>query len=307
MKSERLAILMPVWHGYRALVPLSLSLLDKYWPGHPPVILGGLTSEEAGAANHVPVTDPARRGNWSWMLRDAATQVAAQGFTHVYLIAEEHVPLGPCNTDALENTLPRWLSELGAAYISLMGWDNRRYPSKSPRLPAAHGHMMHLTGEGDPRFHLHPALWRLDVLLRCCELALRDPAKNGSAWHFEKVNDKTTADLDPAWKSGCYQIAARELSLKPQTPLSRASAKLERFTFNKLMALYPHVRPQSLANSLSRRVGFDNFLCDGPYPMFYSGLMVKGGINPYAARYLEKTADGRDILRRLRELMPPKS
>lgn len=307
MKSDALAILMPVWHGYRALVPLSLSLLDKYWPGHPPVILGGLTAEEAGTANHVPVSDPARRGNWSWMVRDAASQVAARGFTHVYLIAEEHVPLGPCNVPALEKTLPQWLEDLDAVYISLMGWDNRRYPSKSSLLPADHGRMMHLTRAGDPRFHLHPALWRLDVLLRCCELALRDPAKNGSAWHFEKVNDKSAADLDPAWKAGCYQIAARELSLKSPTPLGAASARVERFVFNKLMALYPFIRPQSLANSLSHLARFDDVFCDGPYPMFYSGLMVKGGENPYAASFLERTADGRDILRRLRELMPPKA
>ncbi len=177
---------MPVWHGYRWLVPLSLSLIEENWESHPPLFLGGLTTGEAAGKGHVPVSDVSQRNNWSWMVLDAARQVAAKGFTHVYLIAEEHVPLDLCNERVLNETLPHWMDQLGAVYISLMGWDNRRYPSKSPLLPEKYARMMHLRGVGDPRFHLHPALWRLDVLIRCCELALRDPAKNGSAWHFEK-------------------------------------------------------------------------------------------------------------------------
>ncbi len=38
--------------------------------------------------------------------------------------------------------------------------------------------------------------------------------------------------------------------------------------------------------------------------MFYSGLMVKGGPNPYAVKFLQKSESGREVLRRMRELMP---
>ena len=69
-------------------------------------------------------------------------------------------------------------------------------------------------------------------------------------------------------------------------------ATAERFAFNKLMALYPHIRPRRAANAFAKAMGFDNFFCRGPYPMFYSGLMVKGGLNPYAARFLRRTAEG---------------
>ena len=63
---EDLCILMPVWRDYAWLAPITLDLLDKYWPAHPPVFLLGLTGEQAGAMPHFPTTDPTRVGNWSW-------------------------------------------------------------------------------------------------------------------------------------------------------------------------------------------------------------------------------------------------
>ena len=228
--------------------------------------------------------------------RDGARQIVDMGYRRAYLIPEEHVSLGPCHQQHLNETLPAWMEELEAAYIGLMGWDNRRYCSKSPLLSARHGRMMHLRSPGDPRFHLHPALWRLDVLCACAELAQRDEAKCGSAWHFEKANEKANADLKHEWKQACYQIAARRLALDPSGATSAILATAERFAFNKLMALYPHIRPRRAANAFTKAMGFDNFFCRGPYPMFYSGLMVKGGLNPYAARFLRRTAEGRRLL-----------
>lgn len=297
--SGKLCILVPVWHSYRWMAPLTIELLDKYWPSHPPVYFAGLTAEEAGALPHVPVSDPSRRSNWSWMTGDAVSQIAKLGFERVYLIAEEHLPLGPCEETHLNETLPCWMGELDAAYISLMGWDNRRYTSRSPRLSRKFGCMMHLCGVGDPRFHLHPALWRLDVLQRCCELAQRDKSQRGSAWHFEKVNDKLEVPLDEKWKKGCYQISALRLAPGGRGMVAGVSAAVERFVFNKLMALYPRIPSRKAANAFALRVGFDNFFCDGPYPMFYSGLMAKGGINRYAAAFLRKTPEGRKLISRV--------
>jgi len=296
-------ILVPVWHQYRWLVPLTFRLLDEHWPDHPPMFFAGLTAAEAGALPHVPVSDPERRANWSWMTGDGVRQVAEKGYRKIYLIAEEHVPLRDCHAGHLNETLPRWMDELSASYIGLMGWDNRRYPSRSPLLPSSHGCMMHLTGAGDPRFHLHPGLWRTEVLAACCALAEKD--KNGSAWNFEKVNDKLDAPHAAAWKQGCYQIAARRLSLRPGSPAARLARSAERFVFNKLMALYPHIPDRNAANAYARAVGFDDFFCDGPYPMFYSGLMAKGIINPYCEKFLRRTPEGAALLAELKRAKTP--
>jgi hypothetical protein len=299
--SRELCILVPVWHQYRWLAPLTFRLLEAQWPDHPPIYFAGLTSDEAGSLPHVPVSDVGRRTNWSWMTGDGMRQISEKGYDLVYLIAEEHVPLGPCHPKHLNETLPQWLDELSASYIGLMGWDNRRYPSRSPRLSASRGCMMHLNGPGDPRFHLHPALWRGEALAACCALAGRNPDKNGSAWHFEKVNDKLDAPLEERWKRGCYQVAARRASLRPPGRAALLGGCVERFVFNKLMALYPHIPGQGIADAYAHAVGFDDFFCDGPYPMFYSGLMVKGSINPYCEKFLRRTPEGTALLAELRK------
>jgi hypothetical protein len=42
---------------------------------------------------------------------------------------------------------------------------------------------------------------------------------------------------------------------------------------------------------LSKAIGFDNFFYEGPFPMFYSGVMAGGRVNPVFLRYLQKRED----------------
>jgi len=296
--SERLGILVPVWPGYRWIAPFTAKLLKEFWPSHPPLRFGGLTAEEAGELPILAHEPQGDRKNWTLMLREAVRNMRIEGFAWIYLIAEEHVPLAPCSERNLNETLPALAREMDAVYISLMGWDNRRYTSKSPVV--GRYQMKHLEREGDPRFHLHPALWRLDVLEACCDLALQDATKNGSAWHFEKINDPLNSPHPAKWKTQCYQICGDELA----QPVPSSSAKFLHRTgcaiFHKLMALYPLIPSKSLANSYARWVGFDDFFFCGPYPMFYSGLMAKGSLNAYFVKFAQRSSHGRGLLEQLR-------
>ena len=236
------------------------------------------------------------------MVLDGVKQMRGRGFDFVYLVAEEHVPLAPCHEEHLNVTLPRLMSDLPAVYISLMGWDNRRFPSRSPVLSAARHKFKHLVGAGDPRFHLHPALWRIDVLQACCELALEDTGKKGSAWHFEKINDRERGRHPAEWKSQCYQIHSASLSLHKPSAFRRVASSLEIFIFRKMMALAPLIPNSRLAGYYARAVGFDDVYCEGPYPMFFSGIMAKGRINPYLVKKLCRSADGRMMLDEIMQL-----
>ncbi len=128
--------------------------------------------------------------------------------------------------------------------------------------------MMHLVKPLAPRFHLHPALWHLGALERCCEISLRNGDGNGSAWHFEKTCEKPDADLPPEWKSGCYQIAAHALASR-RSSLRTASTLTERWIFNRLMALAPWLPNHRWAERYFRLLGMDDVFCDGPYPMIF--------------------------------------
>ncbi len=296
-------ILIPVWHSYRWMAPLTLRWLDRFWPSHPPVWFCGL--DRGGDLPSFPVSSGTDLTNWSAMVLDGVKQMRSMGFEFVYLVAEEHVPLATCNEEHLNVTLPRLMGCLPAVYISLMGWDNRRFSSRSPVLPASCYKFKHLVGTKDPRFHLHPALWRIDALQTCCELALEDAGKMGSAWHFEKINSRGSGCHSPEWKLQCYQIHSAALRLIKPSAFRHAASSFENFIFNKLRALVPLIRSFRLAGRYAMAVGFDNVYCDGPYPMYFSGIMAKGRMNPFLEKHLRRSAGGRLMMNEIRQLMPP--
>ena len=278
-----LCILIPVYYGYRWVALLMAEALKRYWPDHPPAYYCGLSAEEAGGLETLPLSDPALPRDWLVFVHEAAAELQRRGYRQCYLLLEEHLPLGPCHVRHLNETLPALMDELAAVYVGLMGWDNRRYSTRAPLLAAAHFQMMHLSTPQAPRFHLHPSLWRLDALIGCLELVLRDEVH--STWRFEKVTEKPDAALPEEWKSGCYQVCGRAMALYPPGELT---ARTGQFVFHKLMALYPHLPSPALAKRYWHWIGFDNFFYNGPYPMFFSGVMAKGQLNPYFVNFMKK-------------------
>lgn len=295
-----LGILVPVWRDYQWIAPILHETLDRWWPSHPGMWFCGLSDPLGLPA--FPLEPGTDRSNWTQVLLGGVRNMRALGIEKAYLILEEHIPLGPCHEEHLNRTLPALMDELSASYLSLMGWDNRRYSSRSPVLDPARYQLKHLTGEIDSRFHLHPALWDLEVLETCCRLALRDSAANGSAWHFEKACSRSEAALSVAAKSGCYQIRASRLAWQRPSRTAEILAPVERFVFHKLMALYPWIKNPRAARAFLRCVPFDDVFCNGPYPMFYSGIMAKGGMNRFFVRHLRRNHP--DLLDRILAARP---
>ncbi len=292
----KLGILIPVWRDYQWIAPIMLEALGRCWPSHPEVRFCGL--EVPGNLPAIPLT--ADRSNWSQMLLEGVQNMRSLGFDRVYLILEEHIPLGPCQEKHLNVTLPALMDSLPASYISLMGWDNRRFTSRSPVLGNSRYHLKHLTGPKDPRFHLHPALWDLEILEQCARLALENPEKNGSAWHFEKA--AASAGFPEAVRDGCYQIRASAMANHPPTRRQRAANFLDRFFYHKLMALCPLIPDRRASEEFFRSIPFDDVFCDGPYPMFFSGIMAKGGLNKYFTKFVGRKNPA--LMNRILSAMP---
>lgn len=293
---SRICILSPVHPDYAWLVPFLEELLAKYWPSHPEIRYC-LRPQEATADR--PTT-------WCEITRDGVQSAREAGYDLAYLIAEEHAPLAACHETHLNETLPRLLADWDAAYIALMGWDNRRTPTKTRPMDAAHFKMIHLTGPRDARFGLHPALWRLDALADCLDATLAAGAAEATAWRFEKISGKPDAPIPRRWIEGCYQICGRPLRLNPPGPARSAAESAERFVFNKLMALCPR-GDHPMRKKFWDAAGFDNFFYDGPYPMFFSGLMAKGEINRWLVQWLVRHPESNpDLLPRLQSAFPKK-
>jgi hypothetical protein len=293
---EKLCILSPVWPSYRAFAFLLAECLERFWPGHPELFFAAPSAWNLPANSLDPGEDPHQGTNWSWTLLQAVRQARAKGYRQCYLLAEEHLPLSLCNKYHLEVTIPSQAKELGAKYVSLMGWDNKRYSFRSTVLSKSQFRWMHLTGRRDPRFHLHPAWWDLETLEACCELALENSDANGSAWHFEKVCD-LAGDRLPS--CDCYQICAGAMCSRP-TPLWSSLA--ERWFFNKLMAIVPRL-PVAWRRPYYDACGFDMVYCDGPYPIVFSGALAKGKINPALLKFRKTVPD--DIMKTIHDLVEP--
>lgn len=262
----------------------------------------GLDSEQSAGLPCIPLSGSEDRSNWSTVLKSGIAGMKEKGFDAVYLIAEEHVPLQACHVEHLNETLPTLMQSLQAVYISLMGWDNRRYVSRSPCLGKVQHQLKHLVGKNDPRFHLHPALWSLEILEVCCDVALADKGKNGSAWHFEKSCESVDSALPAMAKSSCYQIRASTLSLTRKFTWQSAVEWGERFFYHKLMAFYPLISRTRIGAKVARKIPFDDVFCDGPYPMFFSGIMAKGKLNKHCVRFLAR--HNKPLLNRILETIP---
>lgn len=283
---EHLGILVPVWKDYGWIAPMTLQTIHQFWNPHPPVWFAGPRGSISENLPCLEIAQDVPEGNWCANLLEGIRAMKNKGFEWVYLVAEEHIPLALCHSQHLNRTLPDLMKALPAVYISLMGWDNRRFASRSPVLGRESYHLKHLVSPGDPRFHLHPALWRLDVLGACCELALRAESVNGSAWHFEKINDRDETVHPPEWKSQCYQIDSGSMRLFKSGRIAGISEDIHRAIYMKLQALYPMIPGRERANRFARLLRFDDVFCNGPYPLFFSGIMSKGEVNPYFRKFL---------------------
>ena len=267
-------ILISVWPDYDWLLPILKGMLAESWPGHPELVF----SKNVGDGR-----------NWTKNLAAGVADARDRGFDSAYLINEEHVPVGHCNVDYLTRKLPRQATELGAEYVSLFGWDNKRFCSRSPVLDFEKGMWMHLIGKKDPRFHLHPAWWKLDALEACCRLTLKDDASNGSAWRFEKTCDNPNADLPEHFQTACYQISASATRISPLQPLAISLLLSKRWLANKAMAVLPHLREGPLRTAWLKVWNFDDVISDGAYPMVFSGVLAKGKLNPAFIKHSQRS------------------
>ncbi len=296
-----LCILSPVWHAYRWVAPFMMEQLANCWEGHPPLHFVGFNKEEVGTLPHFPLGPGVRRESWCSMVLDGVQAARSKGFAKCYLLLEEHLPLGPCAAKFLNSTLPEVMEQLQGCYASLMGWDNRRYLKRGTTLLAAPSGWIRLDTPEAPRFHLHPAWWRLDVLECCLEQTLS--GGGSSAWDFEKTNEKWTAHPVSRIR-GCYQICGNVHALKPRRGAGLLLYRWEVAVLHALMRLYPAFARLKLGYWFWNLIGFDNFHFVGPYPMFFSGIMAKGGINPHASAFLSRSKELAPLEERIRTARP---
>ena len=263
------------------LAGFTANQIDRHWRDHPPIYFCGLSAPERKDDAFLVL----RRDGDDWLsiLIDAVREVQERGFKAVYLILDDHPPLGSCEASTLNETLPATLETLKAGTISLfradLDWGLEKdlmngTVSEVERLPDSYRW----------RYSLHPGLWSLPSLLALLgqldtilvALDTRNP------WAFERIG-------------GTHDGVKQCIDIGPSYRISRAC--LKSWSKDALVAIcYKSVGNCARSvggllggpevwERLSCRFDFAYHYCGGPYPMFWRGIMEKGQPNEEFRRF----------------------
>lgn len=295
-------ILITAIEGQVAAALLSRRLIDRHWSDHPPVWLCGASIDDPAA---LPFRDEPR--DWMAATRNAVRDLVNMGFHRAYLIMADLGPLDRCHEDHLNRTIPGWMTELDAAYISIRGWDHRRN-SAGRSLGRHYLSLQQQSPAYWARFSLHPALWRLDVLATILDILLAKCADH-SAWTFEIEAGNLYNEIPGDWNERTYRVCGRLMSAAPMPTVERwiqhvfdSIVRWTDKTFNhknKRASLPPRV-----ARVFHKLLMTQSVYYQGPYPMYFSGFFVRGRLNQHLVRFLRR-AGRYDLLREIEITCPP--
>ena len=191
--------------------------------------------------------------SWIEVVQSGCRQLIEKGFESVYLILDDHPPVGPCHEAHLNESLPAAMAALGACYIDLSGWDGMTYV-KSQAVRAGVRGLRRLGPGFQFQFQLHPALWNLQMLeglsRRFLALGFR------TAWDFERAARAYFSDLPEEWQLGGYAIEGRVLKSPTAIP-SPFAASLRAWGWRRLDRWSRRAKP---INYFSARLVMGSFL-----------------------------------------------
>ncbi|MCX6957063.1 MAG: hypothetical protein NT164_00740 [Verrucomicrobiae bacterium] len=284
------AILISTFDRYEKLARWTAAQVERQWPQHPPVFYSGLTKQGEQCLGYSGDSK-----DWMSVTLHAVEQLQQRGFTHAYLILDDHPPVGPCHEEALNEVLPGLALKLHATYIGLLGYGQHR-GLEGKILGRKCFFLEQSSIDYRWKFSLHPGLWNLKALHTL--LLQRMTAFEGelrTAWNFEQHEDdphdpKTTFLIQRSYRIN----GTRFLKKKWQMGGAILCESVERFIAD-VMLFKAKLTGGSMANYaryLAQKKLFwrySHYL--GPYPLFWSGVMQQGKPNQDWERWLQRSSD----------------
>lgn len=275
------AILISTCDRYRALARWTAGRLDDLWEEHPPVFFAGLSGREEEG----DLTRRSDERDWMGVARDAVVDLLGRGFSSVYLILEDHPPLGRCHADVLNRRLPEVLNELNAANIGLLGYGQHR-PCVGECM-GVEGMYLEQVPCGDRwRFSLHPALWDLRFLEHLLVVRMSEyEVGKRTPWAFERHRDEGPVFSGGAG-GGSYRICGERFEGDEKLAGRRRAFAMRRFFLDVALWVVRQTRGWSRREQCAAEWMWAYAFYSGPYPLFWSGLMVQGRPSEHLRRYL---------------------
>lgn len=281
------AILLSTFDRYEKLARWTGAQIERQWSQHPPIFYSGLTKQ---GEQHLGFSGDA--ADWMSVTLHAVEQLQQRGFTHAYLILDDHPPVGPCHERALNEVLPALALKLNATYIGLLGYgQHREVYGKILGRKCSFLEQSSICYRW--KFSLHPGLWNLKalhtILLRRLEFYL---GEERTPWRFEQHEDDPSDSKIFSLMQRSYRINGIPfLKKKGQMRMEIFCEAVERFIAD-VMLFKAKITGAPLACNLTQKKIFwryGHYL--GPYPLFWSGVMQQGKPNQDWERWLQHSGD----------------
>jgi len=293
------AILIPTCEAYAPAAAFTLERLDVWWPGHPDVFVCGLAAPPPQFERCLPLTADPR--DWVGIALDAVRCLQEQGAEWLYLILDDHPPFGPCDADYLNRRLPENAAALGAIQVNLLGWDQYQ-----PREGVVLGPERLFWQRNSPsfrwKFSLHPGFWRVLPLRAMLESLRSSTPEVRSSREFEGAMHGACHRLDPLLLERTYRVRGDGFTARGRWFESRGLRALTRQLIRVARRAARVGGPRAVTAVDTALLPYYRY-ANGPYPMFWSGLLRQGRLHEEALRFLAWTGQSAladDIRRSLR-------
>lgn len=272
-------ILLLTCDRYRPVAEWTKHRIDREWHGHPEVFFHGFGDER----------------DWMTVALEGVARRLAEGFRWIYLVLDDHPPVGKCNTEALNGKLPELARRLDAVNICLLGWGQRR-EREGEVLPPRDGALRRNDVSFRWKFSLHPALWNAEKLRELLEVRLGQFAgADRTPWNFERWRDQPGGPVGSGLLGNTYRVHGAGMA----APGSSAGEVLRQ---PALLCFDVYRFILRVAGGQPRRDRFDRdnlwlyHYYRGPYPILWSGAMRQGAPSRDFENFLRFT--GRSALLR---------
>lgn len=265
-------ILISTFDRCENLARWTLGRIDREWANHPPVFFAGLSRRDERSLGF-----DGDFSDWMGVNLQAVARLRASGYSHAYLILDDHPPVGRCHSGFLNDRLPELSVRLDAAYIGLLGYGQHRC-REGEDLGRTFAHLEKTSPSYRWKFSLHPGLWNLGDLQTLLECRMEIYAQGQrTPWNFERHRDVPGDLRVDSIASRCFRVRGSS-SLEPEfrsrgiltvESLFRFAADAELFAAK--LAGGKIARDSA---ELRRLWMFGHYL--GPYPIYWSGCVRQG-------------------------------
>lgn len=275
-----ICILLSTCDKYEKLAELTVNLIHQRWKNHPPVFVCGISHPLQGNAETLPLGEDVR--DWIAITGAAAKKLLQKGFQKFYLILEDHPPLGVCHETHLNKTLPELMDKLDAVYIGLHGWDQNT-SADGKVLGVEYNRLQRQSDKFLWRYALHPALWNVQAFKDMTDTLIRtgDDIAMRSIWAFERRSGAIPFSAGKSYRVfGLGMLGGKFRAIRAIT---------RRFLYLLVNFLLLVTRKVSGADAQEKLADYfirETLFFDGPYPIYWSGVMQKGSLHQNFKLYL---------------------